>query len=76
MPFPTEFGGRFLGDYSGLTGVDNAYPLWMDTRNPEVLACPQTTPPTARSICTGTTSSGAALNDQDVYTAALSVPSS
>lgn len=75
MPFPTQFGGTFYGDYSGLSGVDNAYPLWMDTRNPELFICrgtaTTTTPP---SICTAS-SNGTVLNDQDIYTASLPVPS-
>jgi hypothetical protein len=78
MPPPTEFGGLFFGDYSGLSAVDDALPLWMDTRNPEPFICPAAdgTPP---SICNGstTTSSGSTmlLNDQDIYTETVSVPS-
>ena len=37
MPAPTEFygtnGGLFYGDYTGLTAVRDAYPIWMDTRS-------------------------------------------
>ncbi|MDX6484578.1 MAG: hypothetical protein QOE95_2349, partial [Gaiellaceae bacterium] len=40
MPPPTQFEGSFLGDYTGLTAVDNAYPLWTDTRNPALFVCP------------------------------------
>jgi hypothetical protein len=55
--------------------VDNAYPAWMDTRNPEVFLCPGTATATAApQVCTATTS-GITVNDQDVYTAALAVPS-
>jgi len=56
MPFPTEFGGLFFGDYTGLTAVDNAYPAWPDTRNPETFPCltgagTVATPP---QVCTAT----------------------
>lgn len=82
MPFPTQFpeggsaGGVFWGDYAGLSAVDNAYPLWSDTRNTDLFACVNsagnlTLPP---SVCSGQTF-GTTLNDQDAYTAALPVPS-
>jgi hypothetical protein len=74
MPFPTEFGGLFFGDYTGLSAVDNAYPLWMDTRNPELFACPSTTS-AAPSVCGGAYPNGVLANDQDIYTASLPVPS-
>jgi hypothetical protein len=77
MPPPSQFpdqqgNGLFFGDYTGLTAVDNAYPLWMDTRSPDLFVCPNTSPP---AVCTGMDSSGNTLNDQDIYTAAMSVPS-
>jgi hypothetical protein len=72
MPPPTEFSGTFFGDYSGLTGIDNAYPLWMDTRDPDLFICPNTSPP---ALCTGTASNASVANDQDIFTAALPVPS-
>jgi len=88
MPFPTQFpdphsvsrpdsaGGTFWGDYTGLTAVDNAYPFWSDTRDPDLFVCTDsagnvTLPP---SVCGGTTL-GTTLNDQNAYTAALAVPS-
>lgn len=83
MPFPTQFpegggtaGSDFYGDYAGLSAVDNAYPFWSDTRNPDLFACVNsngalTLPP---SVCGGQTL-GTTLNDQDAYTAALPVPS-
>jgi len=87
MPFPTQFpegggsaGGTFWGDYAGLTAVDNAYPIWSDTRSPELFACASTsgqiTPPP--SICSAQSPLGTTpttLNDQDTYTAALPIPS-
>ena len=71
MPPPTQFEGTFWGDYAGLTAVDNAYPLWSDTRNGSVALCPGTTAP---SVCGAKDASGTTLNDQDIYTAALPVP--
>src|ERR671937_884490 len=66
MPPPTEFGGTFLGDYSGLTAVDNAYPLWSDTRNPDLFVCPGTaTPTTPPDLCTASAPNATIANDQD-----------
>ncbi|MFL5967625.1 MAG: sialidase family protein [Gaiellaceae bacterium] len=77
MPPPTEFSGTFYGDYTGLDAWENANPLWMDTRNPEVFsggACGSSAPVYAN--CTGTYSdTGLVANDQDIYTANLPVPS-
>lgn len=76
MPPPTQFGGVFFGDYTGLTAVDNAYPLWMDTRDPELFLCPGTgTTTTAPAVCAGNASNASLANDQDVFTAAVAVPS-
>src|SRR5712691_7092705 len=75
MPPPTQFAGTFFGDYSGLTAVDDAHPLWMDTRNAELFRCPGSGLP---APCTGSTSSAAnalIANDQDIFTAAVAVPS-
>lgn len=74
MPPPTQFGGLFMGDYSGLSAVDaNAHPVWVDTRNRQLFLCPGTgipnVPPT---VCEFT--SAAAGNDQDIYTETLLVP--
>ena len=76
MPPPTQFGGVFFGDYTGLTTSGNtAYPLWMDTRNPDLFLCG---PPSAGhppAICTGTEANGLQANDQDIFTASVGVPS-
>src|SRR2546429_7710002 len=82
MPVPTQFPesngyGAFWGDYTGLTAADNAYPFWSDTRDPDLFVCADgagnvTLPP---SVCGGTNTSGATLNDQNAYTAALAVAS-
>ncbi|TME20970.1 MAG: hypothetical protein E6I68_12045 [Chloroflexi bacterium] len=82
MPFPTQFpesgsaGGTFWGDYTGLAAADNAFPIWSDTRDLDLFVCVDsagnaTLPP---SVCGGTTL-GTTLNDQNIYTAALAVPS-
>jgi hypothetical protein len=78
MPPPSQFGGQFYGDYSGLDAYTDAYPIWADTRDPELFACADstgavTTPPT---VCEGTynTPTGPLLaNDQNIYTAAVGV---
>jgi hypothetical protein len=82
MPSPTEFpdtqgNSEFYGDYSGLAVRGNtAYPLWMDTRDPDLFLCPGTgkasSPP---KLCTGTSgSAGRRANDENVYTRVLSLP--
>jgi len=75
MPPPTQFGGVFLGDYTGLTAVEEAHPIWMDTRNADLFLCPGTgvvgTPPRA---CSSTDVDGVTANQQDVFTVALAVP--
>jgi hypothetical protein len=77
MPPPTQFGGVFFGDYTGMTAPSNAYPLWMDTRNPELFLCPGTgtvgSPP---QVCTASASNAAVANDQELRTANLGVPGS
>jgi hypothetical protein len=78
MPFPTEFGGLFFGDYSGLTAYNNALPFWMDTRNPEVFLCPGSgTTGTAPQVCnaySSGTNPAILLNDQDVFVANVAIP--
>lgn len=74
MPPPTEFGGLFMGDYSGLSAIDdNAHPIWTDTRNRQVFLCPSTgvsgVPPKACSF-----TNAAAGNDQEIYTTTLLLP--
>jgi hypothetical protein len=79
MPPPTQFSGQFFGDYTGLDAVDDAHPLWMDTRDPDLFLCPGTgTPGHAPEVCTGTESGGSqaglTANDEDVFTAGVAVP--
>ncbi|MEA2634386.1 MAG: hypothetical protein QOH92_1153 [Chloroflexota bacterium] len=81
MPYPTQFpngfgNGSFLGDYSGLSAVTDALPLWSDTRSPDLFLCPGTgAPGVPPSICTGTSTSGSPANDQDIFTAKVAIPS-
>jgi hypothetical protein len=71
MPPPTQFAGTFFGDYTGLTAVDDAHPLWMDTRNVELFLCPQPPVPT---LCTGIVFNGLEANNQDIFTSTVAVP--
>ncbi len=76
MPPPTQFSGLFFGDYSGLSANDNAIPLWMDTRSPELFLCPGTgTSSAAPAVCTASADNATVANDQDVYAKELAVPS-
>lgn len=77
MPAPTEFygakGGLFYGDYSGLSVVDEAYPIWSDTRNVDLFLCPgsSTAPGNPPRLCTGIEPNGQTANDEDIYTARM-----
>jgi hypothetical protein len=76
MPPPTQFDGLFWGDYTGLTAVHRAHPIWSDTRNPDVFLCQDalgkvTLPP---SICLTTAANAKLANDQDIYAMGLGVP--
>ena len=73
MPAPTQFpdangNSLFFGDYAGLAAANDAHPLWMDTRDPELFACGS--PP---AVCTGAYPDGHLANDQDIFTAAMKV---
>ena len=75
LPPPTQFGGLFWGDYTGLTAPDKAYPIWSDTRPPDLFLCPGSgTPGNPPTICTGSASNAPRANDQDIFTASLSIP--
>jgi hypothetical protein len=76
MPAPTQFAGVFFGDYNGLSAIDNqAHPFWADTRNPELILCPDTGTPTAPpAVCTTTAPNASIANDQDGFTTVLHVP--
>jgi hypothetical protein len=74
MPPPTQFGGQFYGDYSGIDALNDAMPIWADTRDPELFSCPGSGPP---DVCEGSyvTPQGPILaNDQNIYTASVAIP--
>jgi hypothetical protein len=81
MPLPTQFpdaqgNSVFFGDYTGLSAVSGAHPIWMDTRNPDVAVCPGTAVPgVPPQLCSFTSVPGGPVaNDQEIYTE--KVPSS
>ncbi len=53
----------------GLTAIDEAHPIWMDTRSQDLFVCPGTAaagnPPT---LCGATEPNGETANDQEIYT--------
>ncbi len=59
MPAPTQFGGlhggQFYGDYIWLdTAGNDAFPIWSDTRDPDLFRCLGTgTPGNPPGLCTG-----------------------
>lgn len=76
MPLPTEFpdangNSTFFGDYSGLAVGQTANPIWMDTRDLDLFACPNTTPP---ALCAATEPNGLTANDQDIFTSTMGIP--
>jgi hypothetical protein len=79
MPVPTEFpdpqgNSEFWGDYSGLAVSGNtAYPLWMDSRDPDLFLCPTATPRAPR-LCTAREPNRARANDENIYTRRLAIP--
>ena len=74
MPLPTQFpdsigNSVFFGDYSGLSAVSGAHPLWMDTRTLDAFLCPGTgVPGVPPALCTATEPNGLLANDQTIYT--------
>jgi hypothetical protein len=80
MPAPTQFegpaGGQFYGDYVGLAALDQAHPIWSDTRSQDVFVCPGTAAPgTPPALCGATETNGETANDEDTFTSTLEVPS-
>lgn len=81
MPLPTQFPNSlgnsvFFGDYSGLSALtQTAHPAWMDTRSHDLFLCPGTgAPGVPPALCLGTEPNGLLANDQDIFTAAVSIP--
>ena len=73
-PPPTQFSGNFLGDYSALDAINDAHPVWADTRDPDLFACPISVSATP-AVCTGSARNASVANDQDIFTANLPIPS-
>lgn len=76
MPPPTQLGGGFFGDYSGLTADRRAHPVWMDTRDSALFVCRDgdgnvTLPP---AVCTQSADNADLANDQNIYTRSLAIP--
>jgi hypothetical protein len=67
-PPPTQFGGVFWGDYTGLAALDRAYPLWSDTRSRDLFLCPGTAKPGIPPRLCGLQDSQGPANDQDIFT--------
>jgi hypothetical protein len=80
MPPPTQFSGLFWGDYTGLAAAGKAWPIWSDTRSPELFLCPGTAAPgVPPQVCTGVEPApqeGMTANDQDIYTDNVGVSAS
>jgi hypothetical protein len=81
MPLPTEFpdsqgNSVFFGDYSGLAVAGtHAYPIWMDTRQEDLVLCPGTgAPGVPPQVCAFSEPSGLNANDQNIFTRSVSVP--
>jgi hypothetical protein len=68
-PPPTQFGGVFWGDYTGLAALDRAYPLWSDTRGKDLFVCPGTAVPGTPPRLCGLQDPQGPANDQDIFTA-------
>ena len=80
MPAPTQFpgpkGGQFYGDYIGLAAVDQAHPIWSDTRSKDLFLCPDsaTGPGRPPHLCGGIEPNGQEANDEEAFTATMNVP--
>lgn len=81
LPPPTQFpdaqgASLFWGDYAGLAvSGDDAFPIWSDTRDPDVFVCPGTaTPGHPPALCGATEANGLSANDQDVFVNVTDLP--
>lgn len=76
IPTSAQGNGTFFGDYTGLSVSGNvAHPLWMDTRNPDLFLCPGTgVPGVPPTLCISKRSDGITLNNQDIFSQAVTVP--
>ncbi len=72
MPTPTMFpdaqgNSLFFGDYSGLAAGRVAYPLWSDTRLPDLFDC-GTNPP---AVCIAVEPDGVSANAETIFTSGV-----
>ncbi|WP_245805081.1 sialidase family protein [Amycolatopsis australiensis] len=75
MPPPTQFSGTFYGDYAGIAvTARTAYPVWSDTRPPDLFLCPGTgTPGVPPRSCEAGAPNASIANDQDTYTTSVGI---
>ncbi|MFC4909296.1 sialidase family protein [Actinomadura gamaensis] len=75
MPPPSQFNGRFYGDYIMVdASAATAHPVWSDTRSPALFLCPGTgTPGRPPELCTAPAANASPANDEDVHTSAVAV---
>jgi hypothetical protein len=60
----------------GLAAIDNAHPIWSDSRSQDVFVCPGTAAPGAPPDLGGATeTNGQTANDEDTFSATVNVPS-
>jgi hypothetical protein len=70
-PAQSQFAGVFYGDYTGLAVTDKvAIPIWMDTRDVDLMLCKGTgTKNAPPNVCTFTAPNANPANDENVYVA-------
>jgi hypothetical protein len=74
MPAPTQFDGQLYGDHIGVAASEKAYPVWSDTRTPDLLLCPGSGTPTNPPAICGAEERGEVANDQETFMSAVGVP--
>ena len=72
MPPPTQFEGTFYGDYTGLSALDGAHPVWADTRDAEPFLCPGSgTKQQPPAMCTAAAPNAVVANNQEIFTSSV-----
>jgi hypothetical protein len=78
MPLPTQFVGdyiAFMGDYLGLSAVDDVHVIWTDTRDSALSLCPGTGQPgVPPALCNTTAPNGVTANNEEIFTRELDAP--
>jgi hypothetical protein len=75
MPLPTQNVGAWMGEYVGLSAVDDVHPIWTDTRDASLFLCPGTGKPgMPPQVCTKTEPNGIIDNNQEIFTATVDPP--